>query len=275
MYEAFYGFRERPFHVTADPTYLFPSEAHQEALDHLLYGIRQRLGFLMITGEVGTGKTTLAKTLVDQLEKPAKTALILSPVVSGAQLLRMILRDFGVLTNGSTRGALLARIEAFLLEQAATGGVGVLILDEAQALSVSTLEQLRLLSNIETPKAKLLQIVLVGQPELEERLSADRRLRALNERIVVRYAIQPLKEEEVALYIRHRLQVAGAREGIPRFTEEAIRGIVRASQGIPRRINRICDEALLAGYVRESTLIDASMIAGAEKAPEETALCLS
>ncbi|MBI3615953.1 MAG: AAA family ATPase [Candidatus Omnitrophica bacterium] len=259
MYKVFYRFREKPFHVTADPTFLYLSRQHQEALNHLTYGIRERLGFLMITGEVGTGKTTLAKTLIEKLPSSAKTALILHPTLSSAQLLRAVLKDFGVPPSGSSRAQLLQAIEIFLLEQAASGGEAVLVVDEAQALSSSTLEQVRLLSNVETPKRKLLQIVLIGQPELTERLDKDPRLRALHQRIAVRYQIQPLAEEEVASYIDHRIQIAGEK-GIPLFTPGAMAKIAEISQGIPRRINRICDQALLAGFVRESRTIDESMV---------------
>ena len=276
MYEAFYGLREKPFHVTADPAFLYPSRHHQEAMAHLTYGIQQRLGFLMITGEVGTGKTTLAKTLVNQLRAPTKTALILNPTLSGSQLLQAILRDFGIQSAdengksvriGSTKGQVLEAIERFLLQQAAVGGVGVLIIDEAQALSTLTLEQVRLLSNVETPKEKLLQIVLVGQPELAHRLATDSRLRALNQRIAVRYHIQPLAEEEVARYIEHRLRIAGGKEAL-RFTDDASARIASLSGGIPRQINRLCDQALLAGFIHESKVIDESMV---EKAYSATA----
>ena len=264
MYEDFYGFRERPFHVTADPAFIYPSQHHQEAMAHLTYGIQQRLGFLVITGEVGTGKTTLAKALVEQLQAPTKTALILNPALSASQLLRAILRDFGGQQNGHSkvstmRGQLLEAIERFLLEQADLGAAVVLIIDEAQALSTSALENVRLLSNVETPKAKLLQIVLVGQPELDQRLNADPRLRALRQRIAIRYHIPPLDENEVAAYIQHRIQIAGAKHA-PRFTGEAITSIARTSQGIPGRINRICDQALLAGFIRESYVIDETMV---------------
>lgn len=264
MYEAFFGLREKPFHVTTDPAFLYPSREHQEALAHLIYGIRERLGFLLVTGEVGTGKTTLAKTLVQRLEGPIRSALILNPTLNGTQLLRFMLRDFGLdavpgepapLKN---RGDLLAAIEAFLLEQAQQRGNAVLIIDEAQALSISTLEQVRLLSNVETAKSKLLQIVLIGQPELTQRL-ADRRLRALRQRIAVRYHVQPLPMEEVEQYILHRLQAAGS-DGSTRFTREAIGSIARIAQGIPRQINLLCDQALVAAFVRESKEIDESMV---------------
>ncbi len=251
MYEAFYGFREKPFHVTADPTFLFPSRHHQEAMAHLVYGVRERLGFIMITGEVGTGKTTLAKALVHRLEGPVRTALILNPSYTGPQLLRAILRDFGLTPNKERP---LARLEQFLLEQAERGGNAALILDEAQALSASTLEQVRLLSNVETPKRKLLQIVLLGQPELTQRLANDARLRALQQRVAVRYQIQPLEEREVAEYIRHRLHAAGFEGSL--FTEGAVRLIADAARGIPRQINLLCDQVLLAGFVRETREIN-------------------
>lgn len=271
MYEAFYGFREKPFHVTADPSFLFPSRHHQEAMAHLLYGVRERLGFIMISGEVGTGKTTLAKALVQRLEGPVRTALILNPSTTGLQLLRAVLRDFGLLPEPADpkssrvvrsfygKGAALALLERFLVEQAESGGNAALILDEAQALSVSALEQVRLLSNVETPKRKLLQIVLLGQPELTQRLASDPRLRALQQRIAVRYQIQPLDEQEVADYIRHRLHAAGLEQGNP-FSEGAARLIARAARGIPRQINLLSDQALLAGFVRETKQIDESII---------------
>ena len=267
MYEAFYGFSEKPFHVTADPAFLFPSRHHQEAMAHLIYGIRERLGFIMITGEVGTGKTTLAKTLVNRLEGPVRTALILNPTFSGIQLLQAILRDWDTQTPyaNTDKGELLVSIERVLLDQAESCGNTVLIIDEAQALSASTLEQVRLLSNVETTKSKLLQIVLIGQPELSQRLASESRLRALQQRIAVRYHIQPLDEGEVAAYIQHRLRAAGSR-GSPRFTEGAITLIAQASGGIPRQINLLCDQALLAGFVRESKEIDESMVEEAQYA---------
>ena len=261
MYEAFFGFREKPFHVTADPAFLYPSQEHQEALAHLIYGIRERLGFILITGEVGTGKTTLVKTLIGRLEGSTRSALILNPTLSATELLRAVLRDFGLETRKDSRSELLVAIEEFLLCEAESAGTAVLIIDEAQALSVSALEQVRLLSNVETAKRKLLQIILVGQPELDQRLAQDRRLRALQQRIAVRYRIQPLRPEEVAGYVRHRLQAAGPGGLTPtRFTEGAVAVIAQKSGGVPRRINLLCDQALVAGFVRESQIIDESMV---------------
>jgi len=272
MYESFYQLREKPFHVTSNPSFLYLSKEHGEALQHLRYGIQERLGFLMITGEVGTGKTTLAKVLVEKLTAPIKTALILNPNLSAAHFLRAIVRDFGIQKDGSvstlgshqigtTRGELLETIERFLLKEAGIGSAVVLIVDEAQALSSTTLEQIRLLSNVETPTEKLLQIVLVGQPELAIRLATDARLRALDERIAVRYQLDPLSSDEVGAYIEHRIRSAGSTTGFPKFSLEAVTLVAQLSKGIPRRINMICDQALLAGYVHESPrLIDASLV---------------
>jgi general secretion pathway protein A len=263
MYEAFYGFREKPFHVTADPSFLYPSHHHQEAMAHLTYGIQQRLGFLVITGEVGTGKTTLAKTLLNQMPDSTRTALVLNPALSATQLLLAIARDFVILpreeTKSYSRGQLIGLIETFLLKEASLGRCAVLIIDEAQALSTSALEQVRLLSAVETPKAKLLQIVLVGQQELSQRLTTDSRLRALNDRVAVRYHIQPLTTQEVGEYIAHRLAVAGAVRSL-RFTEGAAAMIARLSSGVPRRVNRLCDQALLAGFIEESFTIDERIV---------------
>ena len=270
MYESFYGFREKPFHVTADPAFLYLSSQHQEALSHLLYGIRERLGFIVIVGEVGTGKTTLAKSLIQRLQEPTRTALILNPALNGTQLLQAILRDFEGEPAGSVppdrqnpetknRGPLLMAIERFLIRQASTQGTAVVVIDEAQALSAAALEQVRLLSTVETTKTKLLQIVLIGQPELDHRLTQDSRLRALRQRIAVHYRIQPLNTQEVAAYIQHRLQVAGP-DATVLFTPGALERIAEISRGLPRSINQICDQALLAGFVRETHEINETVL---------------
>jgi general secretion pathway protein A len=269
MYETFYGFREKPFHVTADPSFLYPSHQHQEALAHLKYGIWQRLGFILLTGEIGTGKTTVAKRLIQELEPPTRTALILNPMLNATQLLRAILRDLQIssdfknptVTSGLSlqKGELLIAIEELLLKEARDGGNVVILIDEAQDLSAPVLEQLRLLSNIETTKSKLLQIILVGQPELTQRLNTEPQLSALRQRIAVRYEILPLDGAGIAAYIHHRLERACA--GVPpHFTPEAIEQITLLSGGNPRQINLLCDQALLAGFVKDSHIINAAMI---------------
>lgn len=259
MYETFYGLREPPFHVTADPSFLFPSPQHREALDHLTYGIRQRLGFIEITGEVGSGKTTIVKALIIQLPASVCTSVILNPNLSDIQLLEAIVRDFGLEPARKTRVGLMTALNTFLLEQQGQGRTAALIIDEAQTLSPRTLEQIRLLSNLETPKEKLLQIVLVGQPELATKL-ADARLRPLRQRIAIRYRLMPLPDLAVGEYIAYRLRAAGAAPGRPAFTPEAVAAIAQYSRGLPRTINHVCDKALLAGFIRETMTIDAHLV---------------
>lgn len=259
MYESFYGFHEPPFHVTADPSFLYPSGQHQEALDHLSYGIRQRLGFIVITGEVGCGKTTLMKTLLTQLPETVTTAVIFNPDLSGTQMLEAIVQDFGLQPTRKTRTALMNALNQFLLDQQRQNRVPVLMIDEAQALSSKTLEQVRRLSNLETIKDKLLQIVLIGQPELDAKLE-EPLLRPLKQRIAIRYRLSPLSAEEVGSYIRHRLQKAGAVADRPYFTDNAIQKIYRYSGGLPRAINHVCDKALLAGFVKESFTVDEALV---------------
>jgi general secretion pathway protein A len=247
MYEQFYGFRESPFNITPDPRFLFYSDRHREAFDHLMFGISERKGFIQITGEVGAGKTTLCRALLEQLGSNYKTALILNPCLTSMQLLRSILTELGLPTAGQDRVRTLAILNQFLLDQLAQGNDVVLVIDEAQDLSSELLEQVRLLSNLETDQRKLLQIVLIGQPELRDKLD-DRSLRQLRQRITVRYHLEPLSRLETDYYIRHRLQVAGA-NSLPTFSRWAIWRIYRYSQGIPRLINAVCDKTLLCGYV--------------------------
>ncbi len=248
MYLDFYGFREPPFSITPNPRFLYFSERHREALQHLLYGIRERKGFVQITGEVGAGKTTLCRAALEQLGPEYRTALILNPVMSATQLLRSILIELGLEPSGRIdRVAYLAQLNAFLLEQVPAGNVVVLLIDEAQDLSPELLEQVRLLSNLETDREKLLQIVLIGQPELRAMLD-DSKLRQLRQRITVRYHLGPLDRDETELYVHYRMQVAGG-NGRPTFTPWAMRRIWRYSRGVPRLVNAVCDTALLAGYV--------------------------
>ena len=246
MYNEFYGFRDAPFNITPDPRFLFFSDRHREAYNHILFGIRERKGFIQITGEVGAGKTTVCRALLEDLGPQYRTALILNPCLTGDQLLRTILIELG-LDGAGDRVECLQRLNHYLLDQLTGGRDVVLLIDEAQDLSSDLLEQIRLLSNLETDQRKLLQIVLVGQPELRDKLN-DPRLRQLRQRITVRYHLAPLSRRETEQYIQHRLEIAGA-NGRPSFNRWAIGGIYRYSQGVPRLINAVCDKTLLCGYV--------------------------
>lgn len=258
MYERFFGLRERPFNVTADPAFLFLSRRHKEAFSHLIYGIKERKGFLEITGEVGTGKTTLCKALLNSLDKDTKSALILNPDLSKFQLLKAILQDLEIDFKKNSSVSLLTKLNEFLIQQLSQGNNVILIIDEAQNLKPSILEQIRLLSNLETQKDKLLQIILVGQPELREKLKSPK-LRQLRQRISVRYHILPLDKDEIDKYIRHRLSVAGSANSI-RFNKETIEEIYAYAQGIPRLINILCDKALLAAFVNGTKTISQELI---------------
>jgi general secretion pathway protein A len=258
MYERFFGLKEKPFNVTADPSFLFFSQRHKEAFAQLVYGIEERKGFLEITGEIGTGKTTLCKALLNSLGKNTKTALILNPDLSKYQLLKVIMHDFGIPIERNQGFPLLAKLNEFLITQLSQGNNVVLIIDEAQNLKTSLLEQIRLLSNLETEKEKLLQIILVGQPELHDKLDSLR-LKQLRQRISVRYHILPLDKNEVPSYIKHRLSVAGA-QGVPNFNTAAVAEIYNYSQGIPRLINILCDKILLAAFVRETKMITPEIV---------------
>ncbi len=253
MYTQFYGLREKPFNVTSDPNFMFFSRHHKEALAHLFYGIKERKGFLEITGEVGTGKTTLCRVLLNSLDEKTKTAFILNPNLSEVQLLRAITLDLGIKTESKNRNELMSSLNEFLIQQLSLGLNVVVIIDEAQNLKPAILEQVRMLSNLETEKDKLFQIILVGQPELRDKLNSPS-LRQLRQRISVRYHILPLESDEIEQYINHRLTVAGG-DGLIIFTDKAIEQIYRYSEGVPRLINIICDRSLLAGYVLEKKKI--------------------
>ncbi len=258
MYVDYYGLTELPFNVTPDPKFLYMTESHQTALNYLLYGIRQGKGFILLTGEVGTGKTTLCRKLLDALRPDYHTALILNPMLTGSQLLRAIVQEFGVEQRGRDRLSYLSVLNSFLLSANEGGRDAVIIIDEAQDMAVETLEMTRLLSNLETDSRKLLQIVLVGQPELREKLRSPA-LRQLTQRIMVRYHLRAMSREETSAYLRHRLSVAG-NNGELEFDEAAITAVHQYSRGTPRMINCICDKALLAGYVKKVKLIDLEMI---------------
>jgi general secretion pathway protein A len=246
MYNELYGFRESPFNITPDPRFLFFSDRHREAFNHILFGIRERKGFIQVTGEVGAGKTTVCRAILEELGPQVRTALILNPCLTSTQLLRAILTEFG-LEAKSDKVDCLHVLNQFLLEQLAEGNDVVLFIDEAQDLDFELLEQVRLLSNLETDQRKLLQIVLLGQPELREKLD-ERRLRQLRQRITVRYHLKPLTRPEMEQYIQHRLHVAGG-NGLPTFNRFALGSIYRYSGGVPRLVNAVCDKALLCGYV--------------------------
>jgi general secretion pathway protein A len=258
VYLEYYGLREPPFSITPNPRFLFFSAKHREAFNHLLYGIRERKGFVQLTGEVGAGKTTLCRALLDQLGNNFSTALILNPAQDADSLLRDIAQEFGLNVQGLNRSELLGEFNAFLLQQLDAGRDTVLIIDEAQNLSNELLEQVRLLSNLETDDQKLLQIVLMGQPELRDRLNHPA-LRQLRQRITVRYHLEPLSPTEVGEYIRHRLAVSGA-NGVPKFSAAALWRIYAYSKGIPRLINAVCDKCLLAGFVQQTDRITWSMV---------------
>jgi len=258
VYLDYYGLTEPPFDITPNPRFLFYSAKHREAFNHLLYGIRERKGFVQLTGEVGAGKTTLCRAMLEQLDGQYATALILNPVMSANELIKAVAIEYGLPVNGLDRLDTLAVINQFLLQQVERGQDTVLIIDEAQDLTDELLEQVRLLSNLETDNRKLLQIVLLGQPELRDRLN-NPRLRQLRQRITVRYHLPPLSRFEVNQYIQHRLEVAGAK-GAPYFTQPALWRVYRYSQGIPRLLNAVCDKALLAGFVQQRERIDFNMI---------------
>jgi len=251
MYLEYYGLSESPFNITPDPKFLFFSPTHRDAMQHLKYGVEAKKGFIVLIGEVGCGKTTLCRQFLNELhETNCETALILNPRITETELLRTILKELGHPTTTDSTNDLVNEVSQVLLEKIHAGRDIALIVDECQNLSFEVLEQLRLLSNLETDTQKLLQIVLIGQPEFREKLS-DHRLRQLRQRILVSYALKPLTIEEVAHYIRYRLTRAGA-NGRPSFTKLAVRTIWKASDGIPRLVNNLCDKALLAGFVRES-----------------------
>jgi len=246
MYETFFGFKEKPFTLTPDPKYFYPSRAHREAVDHLLYGIREREGFIVITGGVGTGKTTLCRAMLLQLEPDTTTSVILNPILSEDELLRAILLDFGLTAAGATKNDLIAELNEFLLETIVAGRRAVLIIDEAQNLSHGLLEQIRLLSNLETERDKLIQIVLVGQAGLLKQLASPE-LEQLNQRVSVRYHLNALSFQETCQYIYHRLMVAGGTSGVA-MSAGALQAIHAFSQGIPRLINLAADRALLQSF---------------------------
>jgi general secretion pathway protein A len=260
MYTSFFGLSEKPFSITPDPRYLYLSERHAEALAHLLYGINESGGFIQLTGEVGTGKTTVVRTLLSRVPHHADVAVILNPRVTPVEFLLTICEELGIAIDAQDRDSVKQMVDALnrrLLSAHAEGRRIIVIVDEAQNLSADTLEQVRLLTNLETPTQKLLQIILIGQPELRDLLDRND-LRQLAQRITGRYHLNPLSRDETQGYIRHRLRVAGAAGEI--FTPGALREVHRLSSGVPRVINVTCDRALLGAYTQETQKVTAALV---------------
>ena len=258
MYTKFYGLREKPFEITPDPRYLYLSENHKEALAYLTYAVREKKGFTVITGEVGTGKTTLIQTLLSKLDGHTRTAYLFNPKLGSTDFLEYICGDLGLRGQKKSKGQYLAQLHNFLMDCYARNENVVLIIDEAQNLDPKLLEEVRLLTNLETPKNKLLQVILMGQPELDDVLNRPQ-FRQLKQRVSLRYHIQPLNKEETKQYIAKRLIKAGAFD--PNiFTPKALNKIYGYSKGIPRLINIVCDNALLSGYSTDQKVIGSKII---------------
>jgi len=257
MYLKFFGLTEKPFELTPDPKFLFLTPGHREALAQLTYGIQEQKGFILMTGEVGTGKTTLLRTLVQRMNGQIETAFIINSTLPFDQILEYTLADFGVSDPGGSRAQRLMALNHFLIKQRRADRKTILIIDEAQNLSIETLEQIRLLSNFETTSDKLLQIVLSGQPELHAKLQLPE-LRQLKQRIALRCALAPMSEEQIEQYITSHLRVAGARR--QPFTPAAINRIARYSEGVPRVVNMVCDHCLLSAYANQTREIDVDTV---------------
>lgn len=259
MYERYFGLKEKPFRITPDPRFLYLSEKHAEALDHLYYGITQGEGFMVISGDVGTGKTTIIRSLLERLNDPKiETAIVLNPLLEIDELLRVILEDFGLSPQKISKKELIDQLNAFLLSLNREGKKAVVIIDESQNLAPDLLEELRSLSNLETTQEKLLQIILVGQLELWNKLN-HYNLRQLKQRISVSYRLEPLSQKEMKGYIYHRLSIAGFRGELD-LTFGALRLIYKVSRGIPRLINLLCDRTLLVLYLEQEMRARASHV---------------
>lgn len=253
MYKKFYGFSEKPFNTTPDSKFFFASSKHSEALNSLIYAINERKGFVVITGEIGAGKTTVSRTLLNKIDGSTKVALITNTHITQKELIEQILEDLGVEYNPGGKQKLIKQLDKFLIEQLSLDVNVVLIIDEAQNLTPKVLEEVRMLSNLETEKEKLLQIILIGQPQLKAKL-AHAKLEQFKQRIAVNYHINALTKQETHEYINHRLGlVLQNKEEI--FTPGAIEALFAYSKGIPRIINLVCDSALLSGYIYESKKI--------------------
>ena len=260
MYCDYFGFSEKPFTITPNPHFVFLSSIHREAYARLLYGVDSHAGFIALTGEVGTGKTTLLRTLLTQLDPEKYTsALIFNPCMSGEQLLAGVCREFGIVADERNRSGYLDALNRFLIDQNSVGRTVVLVIDEAQNLEPDVLEQVRMISNLETERDKLIQIILAGQPEFNDVLRRHD-LRQLNQRITVRCRLTPMKLDDTTHYINHRLRISGSR--IPDiFSRAAVKRIYRFSHGTPRLINVVCEQALVMAWTREIRSISPSIVA--------------
>lgn len=260
MYKKFYGLKENPFNLTPDPDFVFLGRIHKKALAYLTYGLDAGKGFVQLTGEIGSGKTTLLKTLLMNNRNKIKSAFIVNPKATFEQLFRMILYQFSIieLESAYSKEVLLSKFHSFLIEQAKQNCPVVIIFDEAQNLDKSVLEEIRMLSNLETGKQKLVQMIFVGQPELREIFLLPE-LKQLKQRISVAFHVSPLDRDDTTAYINHRMEIAGSENGSI-FTQCACEEVYTYSSGIPRLINIACDAALLAGYVEERKIIDEKII---------------
>lgn len=259
MYERYFGLKEKPFRITPDPRFLYLSEKHAEALDHLYYGITQGEGFMVISGDVGTGKTTIIRSLLERLDDPKiQTAIVLNPLLEIEDLFKTILEDFGLSPKGISKKELIDQLNAFLLSLNQEGKKAVVIIDESQNLAPDLLEELRSLSNLETAQEKLLQIVLVGQLELWNKINSPN-LRQLKQRISVNYRLEPLSYKEMQGYIHHRMTIAGFK-GELAFSFRALRRVYTVSRGIPRLINLLCDRTLLVLYIEQKMEVTSTHI---------------
>jgi general secretion pathway protein A len=259
MYNALFGLSKDPFSIAPDPRFLYMSERHREALAHLLYGAQGGGGLVLLTGAVGAGKTTVCRAFVEQLPKSVHLAYVFNPALSVPELLATVSDEFGLqVAAGASVKAHVDALNAFLLSRHAEGRSCLLVVDEAQNLSSEVLEQLRLLTNLETDTRKLLQIVLIGQPELRDRL-ADPSLEQVAQRVIARYHLEPLGEADTLMYIRHRMAVAGLVTALP-FDDAALRRVHKLARGVPRRINLLCDRALLGAYAQQRTTVTAAMV---------------
>src|SRR5215471_2943738 len=260
MYEEYYSLIEPPFSLTPDPKYFYRSESHHRAFELLQYAIRRREGFMVVYGDIGTGKTTLCRAVLDSIEKNFHTALLLNPFLTETDLLKTIVNDFNVRVQPTaSKQDLLNALNEFLISVLEKDGRAVLLIDEAQNIPLATLEQIRIISNLETHNAKLLQIVFVGQLELIDVLSKPE-LRQLHQRISIKCELTPLSEDEIGQYIRHRLAIAGSGHSRVIFTSDGLREISRYSGGIPRLINLIADRSLLAGMALSTTTLNRAVV---------------